>query len=152
MRTVRARGWVDATVEEVFAFFDDPANLGRLTPPPARVRLVGVDPAPPRAGSLFEFRYGIGPWTPLAWRVRLEERIPNARFADSTLSGPMAVFEHSHAFTPGRRGTWVTDTVTFHVGPGGPLGALVDAAAGLVMRALFVYRHALTRLLLARGG
>lgn len=150
MPTIRARGWVDAPVERVFAFFDDPANLGRLTPPPARVRLVGVQPSPARAGSILEFRYGIGPWTPLAWRVRLEERVEGRRFADTTLSGPMARFDHVHAFTPARRGTWVGDEITFHVGPDGPVGAVVDAAAGLVMRAVFVYRHAMTRWLLRR--
>jgi ligand-binding SRPBCC domain-containing protein len=150
MPTIRTRGWVDAPVERVFAFFDDPANLGRLTPPPARVRLVGVQPSPPRAGSVLEFRYGIGPWTPVAWRVRLEERVEPERFADTTLSGPMARFDHVHAFTPGRRGTWVSDEITYHVGPDGALGVAVDAAAGLLMRAVFVYRHALTRWLLRR--
>lgn len=150
MPTLTARGWVDAPVERVFAFFDDPANLGRLTPPPASVRLVGVDPAPPRAGSVLEFRYGIGPWRPLAWRVRLEERVEPERFRDSTLSGPMARFDHVHAFTPARRGTWVHDEVTYRVGPGGAIGLVVDWLAGWVMRGLFVYRHALTRRLLAR--
>ncbi len=151
MPTIRARGWVDAPIERVFAFFDDPGNLGRLTPPPARVRLVAVEPAPPRPGSLLEFRYGIGSWTPLAWQVRLVERVENARFADTSLSGPMARFDHVHTFTPGRRGTWVSDEVSFHVGPGGPAGALLDLVAGWSMRAVFVYRHALTRILLARG-
>ncbi len=150
MPTIRSRGWVDAPVERVFAFFDDPANLGRLTPPPARVVLVGVAPVPPRAGSILEFRYGMGPWTPLAWRVRLEERVENARFADTTLSGPMARFDHVHTFTPGRRGTWVSDEITFHVGPDGMPGRLVDVLAGLAMRAVFVYRHAMTRFLLRR--
>ncbi len=150
MPTIRARGWVDAPVERVFAFFDDPANLGRLTPPPARVRLVAVDPAPPRAGSVLEFRYGIGGWTPLRWRVRLLERVENVRFADSTLAGPMARFDHTHAFTAGRRGTWVTDEISFHVGPDGRIGSVVDQLAGIAMRAVFVYRHALTRLLLGR--
>jgi ligand-binding SRPBCC domain-containing protein len=150
MPTIRARGWVDAPLEQVFAFFDDPANLGRLTPPPARVRLVRVDPEPPRAGSVLEFRYGLGPWTPLAWRVRIEERVEPVRFADTTLSGPMARFDHVHAFTAGRRGTWVSDEVTYHVGPDGRVGVLVDALAGLVMRAAFVYRHALTRVLIGR--
>jgi ligand-binding SRPBCC domain-containing protein len=150
MPTIRARGWVDAPVERVFAFFDDPANLGRLTPPPARVRLIAVDPAPPLAGSILEFRYGIGPWTPLRWRVRLLERVEHERFADTTLSGPMARFDHTHAFHAARRGTWVTDEITFHVGPGGVLGAAIDRLAGVAMRAVFVYRHALTRFLLAR--
>lgn len=150
MAIIRARGWVDAPVERVFAFFDDPANLGRLTPPPARIRLVDATPSPPRSGSVLEFRYGIGPWTPLRWRVRLEQRVEGARFADTTLSGPMAQFDHVHAFTPARRGTWVSDEITYHVGPGGAPGVVADAVAGLVMRALFVYRHAMTRILLRR--
>lgn len=153
MPTFRARGWVDAPIGEVFAFFDDPENLGRLTPPPAGVRLVAVTPAPPRTGSILEFRYGIGPWLPLRWRVRLVERVPLERFRDETLSGPMAQFEHVHAFRAGRRGTWVLDEVRFHVGPEGALGSVADRLAGWTMRGLFVYRHAMTRVALrGRSG
>jgi ligand-binding SRPBCC domain-containing protein len=62
MPRIRSRSWVAAPIEEVFAFFDDPANLPRLMPPPVAIRLVRVDPSPPRAGSVFEFRYGLGPF------------------------------------------------------------------------------------------
>jgi ligand-binding SRPBCC domain-containing protein len=150
MPTVRARGWVDAPIEDVFAFFDDPANLTRLTPPPVVVSLVRVAPQPPTAGSLLEFRYGIGRWLPGRWTVRIEERVPNERFRDSTLSGPMARFDHTHTFTAARRGTWVSDEVTYRVAPGGAIGVAVDWLAGWLMRALFVYRHAMTRFALRR--
>lgn len=154
MPVLRARGWVKAPVAEVFAFFDDPANLGRIMPPPAAIELVRVEPHPAAAGSLLEFRYGVGPWRPQTWVVRLEERIPGERFRDVTLSGPMARFNHVHRFRAARsgRGTWVEDEIDFHVGPDGGLGRALDAAAGVVMRLAFVWRHARARRLIERGG
>ena len=147
MPTIRSRSWVAAPIEEVFAFYDDPINLGRLMPPPVQFRLVRIEPAPPQPGSIFEFRYGFGP-IQRSWTVRLTDRVENERFVDETLSGPMARFQHSHTFTPGRRGTWIEDRVDFHVGPDGPLGMVFDFLAGLAMRATFVWRGMRQRQLL----
>lgn len=148
MPTIRSRSWVAAPPGRVFTFFDDPANLSRLMPPPVRIELLRVDPAPPRAGSIFEFRYGIGPWQ-RTWTVRLLERVEGERFVDETISGPLVRFHHSHSFRAARNGTWITDEVDFHVGPGGPAGATLDWLAGWVMRSTFVYRHALQRWILS---
>ena len=148
MPMIRSRSWVSASVDQVFAFFDDPANLARLMPPPVQIRLVRIEPAPPRPGSIFEFRYGLGPFQ-RSWIVRLLDRIENDRIVDETISGPMARFHHSHTFTPGRRGTWIDDQVDFHVGPDGPVGVVVDLVAGLVMRLTFVWRNVQQRRLFA---
>jgi ligand-binding SRPBCC domain-containing protein len=150
MPVVRARGWVGAPVDEVFAFFDDPGNLAKLMPPPVSIRLESVEPSPPRPGSTFTFRYGLGPvWR--TWTVRLVERVPGEHFADETVSGPVARFLHSHSFTPSRGGgTWIEDRIDFHVGPDGPIGAVVDGVAAVVMRLTFVWRHARQRRLLGR--
>jgi ligand-binding SRPBCC domain-containing protein len=147
MPVIRSRSWVAAPVEEVFAFFDDPANLARLMPPPVAIRLVRIEPAPPRRGSVFEFRYGLGP-VQRSWVVRLVDRVPNRQFVDETITGPVARFHHSHTFHPARRGTWIEDRIDFHVGPDGPVGRLVDAAAGVVMRLTFVWRATRQRRLL----
>lgn len=147
MPNIRSRSWVAAPIEEVFAFFDDPANLSSLMPPPVAIRLARIVPAPPRAGSVFEFRYGLGPFQ-RSWVVRLVDRVPNRRFVDETVTGPMARFHHSHTFTPARRGTWIEDRIDFHVGPDGPLGDALDAAAAIVMRLTFVWRAAMQRRLL----
>jgi ligand-binding SRPBCC domain-containing protein len=145
---LRSRAWVSAPIDEVFAFFDDPGNLARLMPPPVQVRLVRVDPAPPQPGSIFEFRYGLGP-IQRSWIIRLVDRVPGERFVDETLSGPVARFHHSHTFSEARRGgTWIEDRVDFHIGPDGTLGTMLDAVAGLVMRLTFVWRHARQRQLL----
>jgi ligand-binding SRPBCC domain-containing protein len=144
MPIIRTRAWVAAPVEEVFAFFDDPANLPRLMPPPVSIHLVRVEPAPPRPGSVFEFSYGLGPIR-RSWTVRLIDRVENERFVDETISGPMRRFHHSHTFVPGRRGTWIEDRIDYRVGPDGPIGAAIDWLAGWVMRATFVWRHARQR-------
>ena len=137
-----------APIDVVFAFFDDPANLSRLMPPPVRIRLVRIDPSPPRAGSLFEFRYGLG-LVQRSWLVRLLERVENERFVDDTISGPMRRFHHSHTFTPARRGgTWIEDRVDYHVGPDGLIGAALDVGAGIAMRLTFIWRQARQRRLL----
>ena len=148
MPVIHSRGWVAAPIDEVFTFFDDPANLSRLMPPPVAIRLVSIEPAPPRPGSVFTFRYGLGPFQ-RTWTVRLVDRVPGARFADETISGPLARFIHSHSFTPSRGGgTWIEDRIDFHVGPGGVIGTVVDAVAGIVMRLTFVWRHAMQRRIL----
>ncbi len=149
MPIIRSRAWVAAPVDEVFALFDDPANLPTLMPPPVSIRLVRIEPAPPRPGSIFEFRYGIGPLQ-RSWIVRLLVRVPGERFVDETLSGPMARFHHSHTFSAARDGTWIEDRIDFRVGPDGVLGIAVDFVAGLVMRATFVWRHVRQRRLLRR--
>ena len=147
MPILHTRAWVPAPIEEVFAFFDDPGNLGRLMPPPVSIRLVRIEPAPPRPGSTFEFRYGLGPFQ-RTWTVRLLQRIENERFVDETLSGPMACFHHSHTFTAARRGTWIEDRIDFHVGPGGLVGAVIDRIAAMIMRLTFVWRGMRQRQLL----
>ncbi|MBA2632129.1 MAG: hypothetical protein H0U86_03890 [Chloroflexi bacterium] len=145
MPIIRSRSWVSAPVEAAFAFYDDPANLERLMPPPVRIRPVRVDPSPPRAGTVVEFRYGIGPWQRF-WLVRFAEHVPGERIVDETLAGPMARFHHSHTFTPARGGgTWIEDRVEYHVGPDGVIGAVVDFIAGIAIRLTFVWRQARQR-------
>jgi ligand-binding SRPBCC domain-containing protein len=103
---------------------------------------------PPQAGTEIDFRYGIGPFQ-LTWSVRYVEHVVGERIVDETLSGPMRRFHHSHTFTAGRRGgTWIEDRIDYHVGPNGPIGVVADAVAGIVMRATFVWRHAMQRRIL----
>jgi ligand-binding SRPBCC domain-containing protein len=107
------------------------------------------EPFPPRAGTTIEFCYGIRQLR-RRWLIRYLEHIPGERIVDDTIAGPMRRFHHSHTFTPATNGgTWIEDRVDYHVGPDGVLGSLIDAAAGVAMRALFVWRKARQRRLLS---
>ena len=150
MPRIHSRSRVAAPIEKVFAFFDDPANLSRLMPPPVSIRPVRVSPLPPQAGTVIEFSYGIGPFR-RSWLVRLLEHQAPTRIVDETISGPMKRFHHAHTFSAaGDGGTWIEDRVDFHVGPDGLIGVLADLLASLVIRATFVWRAARQRRLLRR--
>lgn len=150
MPILRSRTRVAASPAAAFAFFDDPANLARIMPPGAGFGVVRVDPSPPRAGTEMELEYGIGPFR-RRWLIRYVEHVPNERIVDETLAGPMRRFHHSHRFTPAAGGgTWIEDRIDYHVGPDGPLGWLLDAGAGIALRAVFLWRRARQRRLLGR--
>ena len=150
MPRLRSRAWGSAPIDEAFAFFDDPANLSRLMPPPVAIHVARVEPRPIRPGSEVEFHYGLGPFR-RSWTIRVLERVPTERIVDETLAGPVRRFRHAHLFAPGPRGgTWVEDRVDYHVGPAGPLGRLLDGVVGVLLRLAFVWRHAMQRRLLRR--
>jgi ligand-binding SRPBCC domain-containing protein len=137
---LEARIWLARPRPEVFAFFADPHNLPRLTPPSAGLRL-STERATLAAGAVLDFRMR---WlgVPLSWRTYIREYDPPYRFVDVQVRGPWARWEHRHRFLEENGGTWVEDRVTYRL-PFGALGRLVHAA--LVERQLrqaWAYRQA----------
>ena len=132
--------WLPRPRPEVFAFFADPRNLLRLTPPRLALR-VCTEHATLAAGAVLDFRMR---WlgVPLRWRSYVREYDPPYRFVDVQVRGPWARWEHRHRFLDERGGTSVEDRVTYRL-PLGGLGRLVHAAlVERQLRALWAYRQA----------
>ena len=135
---------------EVFAFFADPRNLLRLTPPHVGLRL-RTDHVTLTAGAVLDFQVR---WlgVPLRWRSYVREYDPPYRFVDVQVRGPWARWEHRHLFLEDGGGTWVEDRVTYRL-PLGPLGRLAHGVlVERQLRALWAYRQARLAELLAPGG
>jgi ligand-binding SRPBCC domain-containing protein len=136
---MESRVWLAHPRAEVFAFFADPQNLARLTPPGLRLRV--LTPASTlRAGAVLDLRVA---WLgiPVPWRVYIREYDPPHRFVDVQVRGPWARWEHRHLFLEGDGGTWVEDRLTYRP-PLGPLGRVAHAVAlGRQVRALWAYRQ-----------
>jgi ligand-binding SRPBCC domain-containing protein len=128
---LQSRVWLAKPRPEVFAFFAEPANLARLTPPAMCLTLLtpGVVMA---TGAVLEYRLS---WLGLAlrWRAFVREFDPPHRFVDVQVRGPYARWEHRHRFLEEGGGTWVEDRITYRL-PLGPLGSV--AYALLVRRQL----------------
>lgn len=107
--------------EDVFAFFEDAANLERLTPPFLGFRIVTPPPIVMREGTLIDYRirlFGV----PLGWRTRIDAYEPPFHFVDTQLKGPYRHWRHTHEFSEVPEGTRVSDRVEYALGFG-PLGA-----------------------------
>lgn len=141
IHTLRRIQELDGTPGDVFPFFADAFNLEAITPPLLRFRVVTPAPILMQAGTLIQYRLRLR-GVPVTWRTLIQEWTPDRRFVDTQLSGPYALWHHTHTFDPlpGER-TLMTDTVRYAIGLG-PLGALAHRA--LVRRdveAIFDFRR-----------
>lgn len=86
------RSVIDAPVERVFAFHQQPDALQRLLPvwPPVRVirRTGGLEP-----GSLVELELRFGPMR-LRWLARHTGHRENEFFSDEQVRGPFRIWRH----------------------------------------------------------
>jgi len=150
VRHLRSRLRVDRPIDEVFAFFERPENLDRITPPWMGMRILSI------AGEMregLEIDYAITPFphVPARWRSRITTYNPPHSFTDVQLRGPYARWEHLHTFQADGDATIVEDDVAYEL-LFGRLGELVEPL--LVrprLRAIFDYRSAAIGRLLPGG-
>jgi len=134
------------TPAEVLAFCLDGKNFPLIFPEP--VWPIGmIDPSDLmiEAGREFQFLHWMLYCIPCKWRVRIAEVIPNQRFVDEMLNGPLRRFRHEHLVVPSIDGTLYTDRVEYE--PYG--GRLVDILfLNRYMSYIFAARHRNMRRLL----
>jgi ligand-binding SRPBCC domain-containing protein len=130
---------VKRPLKETFAFFENPANLGRITPPWLSFNIVtkNVD-----MGEGAQFDYVIR-WLclPMKWRSLITKYAPPCEFVDEQLIGPYKTWHHRHTFEESHDGVVVGDHLEYSL-PLGPLGAIAQAV--MVKRQLesvFRYRQ-----------
>jgi len=156
--------WIPFPVEQVFAFFANPANLPRLMPAAMQTRLeqARLQPAPARpagahgfmqtagvaagAGSEMEISFRPLPWIPfrVRWTARIAEFEWNSHFCDEQVRGPFAKFRHCHRICAENRdgvdGSMVADAIEFEM-PFGFLGAPAGLFARLNLAKSFAQRQ-----------
>jgi hypothetical protein len=119
-----ARTVIDAPIEEVFAFFSKPENLGVITPPKMGFRII-ERPHGMAVGALTSYRVRIGP-VPIRWQTRIERWQPNEGFVDSQLRGPYHCWWHEHRFKADGAGRTIMEDRVLYTPPLGVLGRLVN--------------------------
>ena len=127
--TVRREQRIPRPVEEVFAFFADARNLAELTP--SRLALETLTPGPivMAAGTRIQYRLSVR-HLPVRWTTEIRRWDPPSRFIDVQVSGPYALWHHTHRFEARADGTQMIDVVRYRL----PFGMLGRWLNGLVVR------------------
>ena len=158
---LRFEQWVAVPLERIFAFFADPHNLPRISPPDLDLRIerleivppLGVaQPSPAVQGALA----GVGSEVMVSFRVpvfgfRMQHVAHitgfemNRSFRDQHSRWPLMDWDHRHEFEAAKRdgfvGTIVRDNLHYALGPGF-LGAIPNAlAVRRQLHKMFEFRH-----------
>jgi ligand-binding SRPBCC domain-containing protein len=129
---------VPRPVAEVFAFFRDPTNLVKISPPELHMRLVEGPPQLERGSRIVlkGRRWGI----PQRVVSEVTDFEPPRTFTDVQVEGPFGKWAHTHRFEEVPGGTRLADRIDYEP-PGGLLGRVVTAAMiERDLRGVFEYR------------
>jgi len=117
---------LDVPAERAFEFFANARNLEAITPPWLGFRITTPGDIEMRPGTLIDYRLKLH-GVPVRWHTRIEQWEPPARFVDVQVSGPYALWEHTHTFEPdGEEAVVIGDHVRYAL-PLGPLGRIALA-------------------------
>ena len=135
----------------VFAFFSDPANLARITPPSMGFRMVTPTPLEIETGTVIDYRvrvFGVS----IRWRSLIDQWDPPRQFVDVQLAGPYKQWIHTHRFLEQPDGTLIEDHVQYQL-PLQPIGDLAHWAVRRQLEHIFAFRReSIERILLPTGG
>ncbi|MDX9858436.1 MAG: SRPBCC family protein [candidate division Zixibacteria bacterium] len=128
-------------LREVFAFFENPQNLERITPDTVGFRILTPLPVTMKTGAVIDYTirvFGLRRF----WTTLITDYEPPHRFVDVQLKGPYAFWHHTHAFEETVEGTLMHDTVRYLV-PFGVVGRLIHGLlVSRQLRKIFDYRAA----------
>jgi len=129
---------VSAPVDEVFAFFAKPANLGLMMPAAMQFHIVGPAPVLSENASV-ECRARLGPLA-IRWRSRIVAWDPPRSFAAAQDPSPYRVWHHEHVLVSQRGVTTLEDRVYYALPLGVLAGVLNQVFVARSLRALFRFR------------
>lgn len=115
MYTLKKSINVPASLDEVFAFFNRPENLEKLTPPFLRFNILTPSPLVMHNGAVFDYQISLL-GLPMRWTNLISNYDPPHQFVDVQLKGPYSFWHHRHSFVPHEGHVEVIDEVHYEVG------------------------------------
>jgi ligand-binding SRPBCC domain-containing protein len=137
--TLKKEQIVPRPLDEVFAFFERPENLARITPPWLGFRILTPSPIVMERGAKFEYTVRVM-GIRVGWKSLISDYQPPHRFVDEQTKGPYVYWHHTHTFLQVDGGTLIGDEVRYAM----PFGIIGTLAGRLAVRRqleeIFSYR------------
>lgn len=134
--------YVNASLEECWAFFSSPNNLQKITPENMGFQITDFDNKPMYAGQIIQYKVSPLLGLKLSWTTEITFVKDKSYFIDEQRFGPYTLWHHKHFFEATEKGTKMTDLVHYAL----PLGFLGQIMNNLVVKnklnEIFGYREA----------
>src|SRR6478672_11708290 len=116
---------IPSTIENVWSFFSDPANLLAITPPFLNLKVTNeVFGKEAYAGQVITYTVKPVLGIPVSWMTEIKQVVPFQMFIDEQRKGPYKLWHHQHHFKPIEGGVEMTDIVHYRL-PFPFLGSIV---------------------------
>src|SRR5258706_8915416 len=123
---------IPATLEQVWNFYSNHANLHMITPPAVKFSLISQNQSERlHSGQIIEYKLRPLLNVPLYWKTEIRNVAAPGYFMDNQRKGPFGIWQHQHFFKAIDGGTEMTDIVLYK----NPLSIL-----GEIANILFVKR------------
>lgn len=129
------------SLDEAWAFFSDPRNLAKITPPDLNLAPTSDVPDTMHPGMIVTYRVKILPGFAMTWVTEISHVDAPHFFVDEQRFGPYKFWHHLHRFTACADGVITEDVIHYGL-YGGPLSMPMNAL--MVRRQLehiFAYRQ-----------
>jgi hypothetical protein len=127
--TLQQQQLIKRPLREVFNFFSQPENLGRLTPRRLGFQMLTPGPIQMKDGAVIDYVIRLFGHD-LRWTTLITHFEPPLTFVDVQLRGPYSFWHHTHTFTATKEGTIIADEITYSM----PFGIIGRIAHGLFVR------------------
>lgn len=133
--------YVNASIEECWAFFSSPRNLQKMTPESMGFQIIDFDEKNMYAGQIIQYKITPLLGIKLPWTTEITIVKENNYFVDIQLFGPYALWHHKHFFEPTENGVKMTDLVHYAL-PLGFIGRIMNAlVVKKKLKEIFEYRE-----------
>lgn len=145
--------YLPVTINSAWSFFSAPENLALITPPSLDFIILNKsNDGEIKDGMIINYRVKPMLGIPVKWKTQICNVRYGESFMDKQLLGPYKLWEHTHTFTPAKKGILMRDVINYEL-PFGPLGRLAHA---LFVRnkiaSIFDYRKNILEQLFKKNG
>ena len=138
------------SLDDAWAFFSDPRNLAKITPPELNLVPSSAVPNSMYAGMVITYKVKIAPLIYTTWVTEITQVDAPNFFVDEQRFGPYKFWHHQHRFSECDGGVLAEDVIHYGL-YGGPLASVINAL--MVKRQLhgiFEYRKQVLNTLFAQ--